>query len=70
MLSDKAKGKQRAVEPVAESGPSEQAPQAKPLVIRFTEGIEDLSLEVEQKDAVRDVKRKVSFYSVEPVTFH
>ena len=60
MLSDKAKGKQRAAEPTEEAEPSQEQPKTKPLVIRFTEGIEDLSLQVEQGDAVRDVKRKVS----------
>ena len=60
MLSEKAKGKQRVVE--LSDAPDDAAQSrtlTKPLVIRFTEGIQDLSLEVEQPDAVRDVKRKV-----------
>ena len=56
MLSEKAKGKQRAVDP--EPGPS-QGPPAKDLVIRFTEGLPDLTLQVAEGDAVRDIKRKV-----------
>ena len=57
-LSVKAKGKQRAVEPAADSLVNEEILPTKPLVIRFTEGIEDLSLQVERRDSVRDVKRK------------
>lgn len=59
-LSDKAKGKQRATDAEDDAGPSQALPKTKPLVIRFTEGLEDLDLLVEEKDAVRDVKRKVS----------
>lgn len=62
-LSDKAKGKQRAHEPAegdaAAAAASSSARRTKPLVIRFTEGLEDLHLPVAQDDAVRDVKRKV-----------
>lgn len=68
--SDKAKGKQRASEydDATESGPS--APQLKPalktLVIRFSEGISDLDLEVTESDAIRDIKRRVCtvFYAM------
>lgn len=56
MLSEKAKGKQRAVD--QEQGPSQESP-AKDLVIRFTEGLPDLTLQIAESDAVRDVKRKV-----------
>lgn len=68
MLSDKAKGKQRAVEPPS-SVPDSQAPGAllksnqapnRDLVVRFTEGLPDLIVPVNQQDAVRDVKRKVN----------
>ncbi|EKM52060.1 uncharacterized protein PHACADRAFT_102061 [Phanerochaete carnosa HHB-10118-sp] len=57
-LSEKAKGKQRAG-PIQEDDAGEGSAKTKPLVIRFTEGIEDLSLLVEQDDAVRDMKRKI-----------
>ncbi|KAG6866202.1 hypothetical protein C0991_007227 [Blastosporella zonata] len=63
MLSEKAKGKQRAVEPLHSGEPSIQldppAAQARDLVIRFTEGYPDLVVAVGQHDAVRDVKRKI-----------
>lgn len=54
-LSEKAKGKQRAVEPITD------VPEAlsRELMVRFTEGISDLVLKVEEKDSVRDVKLKV-----------
>lgn len=54
MLSEKAKGKQRAVE-VEDLIPSKE------LCIRFTEGIPDLTLQVGEQDAVRDIKIKVLF---------
>ena len=62
-LSEKAKGKQRVADPAPDTQPGEDVPKTKPLVIRFTEGIEDLNLLVEHRDAVRDVKRKVRYYS-------
>lgn len=70
-LSDKAKGKQKAVEPPtsvtdfqarvqASSIPlSIQAP-TRDLVVRFTEGFPDLIISVNQQDAVRDIKKKVN----------
>ncbi|KAI0786128.1 DUF2407 C-terminal domain-containing protein [Abortiporus biennis] len=54
MLSEKAKGKQRATEPV-----EDEDIQAKTLIIRFTEGFPDLSLEVREGDTVRDVKQYI-----------
>ncbi|KAI6030441.1 DUF2407 ubiquitin-like domain-containing protein [Pisolithus orientalis] len=54
VLSEKAKGKQRAVDPEI-NGP----PDSRDLTIRFTEGIPDLILHVVEKDTVRDVKSKV-----------
>ncbi|KAG0700610.1 DUF2407 C-terminal domain-containing protein [Suillus ampliporus] len=45
MLSEKAKGKQRAIDP--------------DLTIRFTEGVPDLNLTVRPKDTVRDVKANI-----------
>lgn len=66
MLSEKAKGKQRAVD--SEPGTSQGSP-AKDLVIRFTEGLPDLTLQVAEGESVRDVKRKVcrnvSYFPVE-----
>jgi hypothetical protein len=59
-LSDKAKGKQRAVEPPdAGQGPSSAQPASRDLTIRFTEGGSDLIVHVGEKDTVKDVKRKV-----------
>jgi hypothetical protein len=56
MLSEKAKGKQRAIDET----PVEPEPElSRDLVIRFTEGIPDLTLNVSEKDAIRDVKRNV-----------
>lgn len=64
MLSEKAKGKQRVVEQSgAPEPPGQVEPLAKPLVVRFTEGFQDLSLQVEHKDTVRDLKRKVGPYA-------
>ncbi|KAG6857733.1 hypothetical protein H0H87_004149 [Tephrocybe sp. NHM501043] len=62
-LSEKAKGKQRAVEP-PRSGDTPAQPDSLPeesrdLVIRFTEGYPDLVVDVGQQDTVRDVKRKI-----------
>ncbi|KAF8160865.1 DUF2407 C-terminal domain-containing protein [Crassisporium funariophilum] len=66
ILSEKAKGKQRAVEtPIDPSGgqTSASAAQAEEtprnLVIRFTEGALDLTISVDKDDSVRDVKGKI-----------
>ena len=67
MLSEKAKGKQRAIEPVSEASTSSDAQASIPqeqitrdFVIRFTEGgIVDLLVTVHKGDVVRDVKKKV-----------
>ncbi|PCH39812.1 hypothetical protein WOLCODRAFT_116208 [Wolfiporia cocos MD-104 SS10] len=58
MLSEKAKGKQRAVGPDLDAQP---APQylTRDLIVRFTEGIPDLTLQVAEQDVVKDVKRKI-----------
>jgi hypothetical protein len=55
MLSEKAKGKQRATEPPVEPEPD----RSRDLVIRFTEGIPDLVLKISEKDAIRNVKSNV-----------
>lgn len=52
-LSDKAKGKQRAVEPVP------IPPATRQLVIRFTDGIPDLELVLGKEDFVRGLKASV-----------
>jgi hypothetical protein len=57
-LSAKAKGKQRAVEPPLEDEPPSQ--RHRELVVRFTEGIPDLTVQVSEKDSVRAVKKTVS----------
>ena len=55
-LSEKAKGKQRAVEAL-DNAPA--TPPSKNLTIRFTEGVPDLTLQVAEKDTVKEVKAKV-----------
>ncbi|KIK23496.1 hypothetical protein PISMIDRAFT_100371 [Pisolithus microcarpus 441] len=55
VLSEKAKGKQKAVDPEP-NGP----PDFRELTIRFTEGIPDLVLHIVEKDCVRDVKAKIA----------
>ncbi|KAI0032788.1 hypothetical protein K488DRAFT_49163 [Vararia minispora EC-137] len=52
-LSDKAKGKQRAVEPIP------IPPSTRPLVIRFNDGIPDLSLRLGQNDTLRQLKANI-----------
>ncbi len=61
MLSEKAKGKQRAREPQLDTTARPLAGTAgtKPLVIRFTEGIPDLTLEVRPNETVKDAKENV-----------
>ncbi|KAI0667705.1 hypothetical protein C8Q78DRAFT_1052170 [Trametes maxima] len=53
-LSEKAKGKQRAVE----QDPNAPPP-SKDLTIRFTEGISDLTVQVAEKDSVKDIKDSI-----------
>ncbi len=65
-LSEKAKGKQRATE--LEHAESE-APSSKDLTIRFTEGIPDLTVQVAEKDTVKDVKANVSLAASPPPNF-
>ena len=55
-LSDKAKGKQRAVEPAAPV-----ARTTRQLVIRFTDGIPDLELTLSKEDSVRNLKSNVRY---------
>lgn len=60
MLSEKAKGKQRAVESAVAASPPEEP---KKLVIRFTEGVPDLALHVGEHDTIRDMKCNVCLQS-------
>ncbi|KAJ7039139.1 DUF2407 C-terminal domain-containing protein [Mycena alexandri] len=60
MLSEKAKGKQRAIElPVAEQSSGPAPPPARDLVIRFTEGTPDLTVIVTGDDTLKDVKNMI-----------
>lgn len=66
VLSEKAKGKQRAVDPPTDifegqtsSNISEPSESSLDLVVRFTEGSPDLTISVEKDDTVRHVKRRV-----------
>ncbi|OSX56396.1 hypothetical protein POSPLADRAFT_1159803 [Postia placenta MAD-698-R-SB12] len=56
MLSEKAKGKRRASDTEDET---ELQHLFKDLIVRFTEGIPDLTLQVAEKDNIRDVKQKI-----------
>jgi hypothetical protein len=70
MLSEKAKGKQRAIEPPVEQNVAGQSSSANPddtpreLLVRFTEGAPDLTISVDKKDFVRDIKRRVRGFLV------
>jgi hypothetical protein len=60
MLSEKAKGKQRELDPLLGQSSSSTPPDdSRDLTIRFTEGIPDFNLTVHTKDTVRDVKANV-----------
>lgn len=59
-LSEKAKGKQRAVEPqdVDASGSQTSENTTRTVTIRFTDGLPDLNLSLEPKDTVQILKKK------------
>ncbi|KAH9485144.1 DSC E3 ubiquitin ligase complex subunit 3 [Psilocybe cubensis] len=68
MLSDRAKGKQRAVDPLphvtddAECQDSSNGfpdAESRNLVIRFTEGTPDLTVRIDKLDSVLDVKQRI-----------
>ncbi|KAJ7125016.1 DUF2407 C-terminal domain-containing protein [Mycena epipterygia] len=60
MLSEKAKGKQRAIDSPVLGQSSEPAPLlSRDLVIRFTEGTPDLTVVVGEHDTLRDVKNMI-----------
>ena len=58
-LSEKAKGKQRAVPIPEDVFDSAAPPPPRELMVRFTDGVEDLVLHIAEHDSVRDVKAKV-----------
>jgi len=58
VLSEKAKGKQRAVDPE-----SNGSLDSRDLTVRFTDGLPDLALNVTDTDTVRQVKAKVSWFT-------
>ena len=59
-LSEKAKGKQRALDHAeVEQGSSSTDPVSRNLTIRFTEGGSDMIVQVGERDTVGDVKQKV-----------
>ncbi|KAF7315227.1 Ubiquitin-like domain-containing protein [Mycena indigotica] len=53
MLSEKAKGKQRAIDPEPATGPTRE------FVVRFTEGTSDLHVTVNEQDTLKTVKEQV-----------
>lgn len=57
-LSDKAKGKQRA-DPITEGVPGRGSSTPRELMVRFTEGVQDLVLRLTEHDSVHDVKVKI-----------
>lgn len=66
-LSDKAKGKQRAIDPLDDNSNSIgilSSSSRRNVTIRFTDGHPDIIITVEAKDSVRDVKRKVFALSI------
>jgi hypothetical protein len=59
MLSEKAKGKRRAIDPPNLSPPPSPPPQTRDLTVRFTEGIPDLILPISPSQSVREIKSAV-----------
>lgn len=61
-LSEKAKGKQRAVDVDAEptAGPSTTPSAHRDVLVRFSEGAHDLLIPVTRADTIRDLKLQVS----------
>ena len=75
MLSEKAKGKQRAVDLASQASTSD-APASRPeeskrdFVVRFTEGgVTDLVIAVHKGEIVRDVKKKVKSFCVKMLMY-
>ena len=59
-LSEKAKGKQRAVQLPVDANEELVYPQFRDLTVRFTDGVPDVTLAIKPGDFIRDVKRHVS----------
>lgn len=57
VLSEKAKGKQRAIEPINDD--SAELLTKRPLIIRFTDGLSDLTLTLQTEDTVRRIKQQI-----------
>ena len=69
-LSEKAKGKQRA-DTVPEDVFDTSAPlPQRDLMVRFTDGVQDLVLHIAEHDSVRDVKAKVRPPPLSPSLIH
>jgi hypothetical protein len=65
MLTEKAKGKQRAIEPQGVE-PSSSVHPRKPtkwLKVRFTEGVADLDISILEHETVGEIKYKVTHNS-------
>ncbi|EJD50502.1 hypothetical protein AURDEDRAFT_150207 [Auricularia subglabra TFB-10046 SS5] len=58
-LSEKAKGKQRAVEPEAAPREEDVTEAHRDVLVRFSEGAHDLLIPVTRADTVRDIKRQI-----------
>ena len=58
-LSEKAKGKQRADTTPEDVFDTTAPPPSRDLMVRFTDGVQDLVLHIAEHDSVRDVKAKV-----------
>ena len=66
-LSEKAKGKQRAIDPEPNDASNSSSTASastqdmhRDVLIRFSEGAHDLLIPVTRTDTVRDIKRQVS----------
>jgi hypothetical protein len=59
MLSEKAKGKQRAVDVVTSGDGEESASEVRNLVVRFSEGISDLIIPLRKGQKIGDIKKLV-----------
>ena len=71
VLSEKAKGKRKAIQqddPSTGSSQSQPATTPRSFTVRFSEGLVDLSLSVLPDDTVREVLRKVHRESLIHIT--
>ena len=58
-LSEKAKGKQKAISPSENNAEDAIYPQYRDLRTRFSDGVPDVTLTIRPGDTIRDVKRRV-----------